>query len=372
MRVVIVGGGIAGLSTATGLVRNGATVDVIEASSGREGTRTGITLLGNALRALDQLGLADACVAVGDGFEDIHIADHTGTVLMSDKPPRTFRPDRPATLGISRAALHEVLTQGAASAGATVRYSTTVASIDQDDDGVDVTLSSGDTLRADLMVAADGTYSATRTTVFGSEIAPAYAGQGAWRVSYPRPADLDGMLLLRTPAGRAAGVIPTGADSCYAFVLETTTERTRIPDDRLHDLMAERLAEFPAPAIQKGAAGLRERVVTYRPFDILLVPAPWHRGRVLLIGDAAHSLTPQMTSGGGLALEDAAVLTRLVADGGTLPDVLDTFSALRYPRAKRVYDASLQICQWEQLASYDRSLMARLMGETHTFLAEAF
>jgi 2-polyprenyl-6-methoxyphenol hydroxylase-like FAD-dependent oxidoreductase len=102
------------------------------------------------------------------------------------------------------------------------------------------------------------------------------------------------------------------------------------------------------------------------------MPTPWHRGRVVLIGDAAHSLTPQMTSGGGLALEDAVVLSRLIASGRAIPDVLDEFSASRFPRVKQVYDASLQICRWEQMAEYDRSLMAKLMGETHAFLAGPF
>jgi 2-polyprenyl-6-methoxyphenol hydroxylase-like FAD-dependent oxidoreductase len=92
----------------------------------------------------------------------------------------------------------------------------------------------------------------------------------------------------------------------------------------------------------------------------------------VLIGDAAHSLTPQMTSGGGLALEDAVVLSRLVASGRSIPDVLDEFSATRYPRVKQVYDASLQICRWEQLPQYDRSLMSTLMGKTHAFLAGPF
>src|SRR6185312_15023765 len=86
--------------------------------------------------------------------------------------------------------------------------------------------------------------------------------------------------------------------------------------------------------------------LTYRPFDILLMPTPWHHGRVVLIGDAAHSLTPQMTSGGGLALEDAVVLSRLVASDRAIPEVLDEFSACRFPRVKQVYDASLQICRW--------------------------
>ena len=372
MRIVIIGAGIAGLSAAVGLAGQGIEVDVVEVNPAGDGTGAGITLLANALRALDELGVADPCLEIGHGFDTIDIADSAGNVLMSERPPRTFHPDRPAILGITRAALYAVLAKRAVESGATLRYEQTVTAIEQDRAGVDVSLSSGEHVRADLVVAADGTYSTTRASVFGTQHAPAYVGQGAWRLSFARSDDLDAMVLLRTATGRAAGVIPTGPDSCYVFVLETTAARARIPDEQLPVLMAERLAEFSAPILQAGAAAIGEHNVSYRPFDILLAPAPWHHGRVVLIGDAAHTLTPQMTSGGGLAIEDAAVLSRLVGSAEPIADILDAFSDQRYPRVKRVYDASLQISRWEQLASYDRSLMQQLMGETHAFLAGAF
>ena len=227
-------------------------------------------------------------------------------------------------------------------------------------------------LPADLVVAADGTYSSTRASVFGAEFAPEYVGQGAWRLTFPRPAELTGLVLMRNATGQAGGAIPLTDTSCYVFILENTPERVRMREEQLPELMLERLAAFSAPLMRTAAASIDEGTVTYRPFDILLMPAPWHRGRVVLIGDAAHSLTPQMTSGGGLALEDSVVLSRLIAAGGAIPDVLDEFSAARHPRVQRVYDASLQICRWEQLADYDRSLMQQLMGQTHGFLAGPF
>lgn len=372
MRVVVIGGGIAGLSAAIGLARQGIEVDVVEADSPKENTGAGITLLGNALRALGELDLADPCLEVGYGFDKIDIVDGDGNVMMSDHPPRTFRPDRPASFGILRSQLHAVLADGATRAGARLRYKTTVRSLVQDEDGVDVTLSTGEQLRADLVVAADGTYSVTRAAVFGTEFIPEYVGQGAWRITFPRPADLQGLVLMRNRTGQAGGAIPLSDESCYVFVLENTSERVRMSDDELPVLMAERLAAFSAPLMRAAAEALGEATVTYRPFDILLMPTPWHRGRVVLIGDAAHSLTPQMTSGGSLALEDSVVLSRLVATGRPLSDVLDEFGAVRYPRVAQVYDASLQICRWEQLADYDRSLMQQLMGQTHALMAGPF
>ena len=142
MRVVVIGAGIAGLSAAVGLARQGIDVDVIEADAPKERTGAGISLLGNALRALGELDLADPCLEAGYGFDTIDIVDGEGNVMISDRAPRSFRPDRPASFGILRAQLHAVLADGAARAGARLRYECTVTSIDQDDAGADVTLSS--------------------------------------------------------------------------------------------------------------------------------------------------------------------------------------------------------------------------------------
>lgn len=373
MRIVIVGGGIAGLSSAVGVARQGHEVDVIEAGSPTESTGAGISLLGNALRALGELGLADPCLDAGYGFDTIDIVDGAGNVMMSDAAPRTFRPDRPASFGILRPILHRVLADGATSAGARLRYETTVTDIVQDADGADVSLSTGEQVRADLVVAADGTYSDTRSMVLGDELRPEYVGMGGWRITFRRPDELRGLVLMRTATGQAGGAIPLSDEHCYVFILENAAERMRIADDELVPKAIERCSAFSAPLMRAAADALHAGAsVTYRPFDILLMPAPWHRGRVVLIGDAAHSLTPQMTSGGGLALEDSVVLSRLVGAGRPIPDVLDEFSAARFPRVQQVYDASLQICRWEQLADYDRSLMQQLMGQTHAFLAGAF
>ena len=129
------------------------------------------------------------------------------------------------------------------------------------------------------------------------------------------PKHLHGLVLMRNQAGQAAGAIPLSDELCYVFILENAAERVRMDDAKLPELMADRLHAFTAPLMRAAAEAIPDGNLTYRPFDIMLMPTPWHRGRVVLIGDAAHSLTPQMTSGGGLALEDAVVLSRLVANG---------------------------------------------------------
>jgi 2-polyprenyl-6-methoxyphenol hydroxylase-like FAD-dependent oxidoreductase len=82
--------------------------------------------------------------------------------------------------------------------------------------------------------------------------------------------------------------------------------------------------------------------------ETLLVPPPWYRGRVLLIGDAAHTTTPHHAQGAAMAVEDAVVLSELLQIGGDLEDVLEQFMERRWPRCKLVVEASVQVGEWEQ------------------------
>jgi 2-polyprenyl-6-methoxyphenol hydroxylase-like FAD-dependent oxidoreductase len=78
------------------------------------------------------------------------------------------------------------------------------------------------------------------------------------------------------------------------------------------------------------------------------MPSPWHRGRVLLIGDAVHTTTPHMAAGAGIAVEDSVVLAALLAAGGTVPAVLEAFMARRYERCRLVVENSFQLGEWEK------------------------
>src|SRR5690349_8057443 len=119
-----------------------------------------------------------------------------------------------------RPKLAEVLEGHALASGARIDYRTTVEDLEQDSSGVSYRLSTGETGRCDLLVAADGTYSKTRSRVFGSEYQPTYAGQGAWRFTVERPPEFDGLVLYKHRDGRAVGGLPLSDKLCYYFFLE--------------------------------------------------------------------------------------------------------------------------------------------------------
>lgn len=372
--VVIVGGGIGGLTLAVALRQAGIAARVIEKGDRSTRLGTGISLLGNALRALDRLGLADTCIEAGLGYDRVITRDATGAFVGEMRPPRTFRPDRPGAFGIMRPKLAETLETAAVAAGATIDFEITVTTMTQHADRVDLTLSTGETLSTDLVVAADGAYSATRSAIFGDAHVPAYCGQGGIRLTAERPADMDGLTFYRAADGAAVGAIPLSDTHCYYFVLENGTRHTRLDATQIAEIWKERMAPFTAPNLVASAETVNaDSPISYRPFDVLMVPRPWHKGRVVLIGDAAHSLSPQLTSGGGMAIEDAVVLAETLRDGSNALDALEAFEDRREPRVRPILETSLAICKIEQNPTPEGHQKGmELLGKGYQLLAEAF
>lgn len=363
-RVLIVGCGIGGATAAYALRRVGVDVHCIDIKPEASAAGSGICLLHNALRALDGLGLAEACRDTGYSFDKFRQFDSAGTLLDTNPAP--------LSCGIRRPKLASILEAAAEESGAVLDRGVTVVSLANRDDGVDVSFSNGREATYDLVIAADGAYSKLRQQVFGSSCDPWFAGQSVWRFNAPRPAQIDGFCLFRTPTGQCVGAFPTAPDSCYIFYLETSVNPLRIPEAEAHSLLRERLREFTAPAIRESLEQISgARQVIFRPLDITLVPAPWHRGRVVLLGDAAHAPTPQMTSGGGMAIEDAVVLAESIAATNSAKAALEAYSNRRFERCKTICDASLQLCRNEQQDSLgNKHKSAALLLQTYQYLGQ--
>lgn len=371
--VLIVGGGIAGLTLAYALQRNGIKARVIEAGKRSDRLGIGISLLSNALRALDRIELAETCFDKGIGFDGVTNRAADGAFLNETPMARQFRSDRPAACGILRKPLGDLLEAAAVGAGAAIDFSTTVARIEQDDDRVRATLSTGEVAEADVLVAADGVYSKTREAVFGAHLKPAYCGTGCWRHTAAASEQVKGITFYRTGSGPVLGAIPISPEHCYYFILENHAVSPFYPPEQLAGIFKERIAQFTAAPVARVRDALGPAsVVNYRPFDILMAPGPWHRGRVVLVGDAAHSLTPQLTSGGGMAIEDAVVLAELLSEHSDVREALETYSRRRYARVEPIFETTLAICRNEQLPQPDHTVSMGHLQRGYELLAEAF
>ena len=363
-RVLVVGCGIGGATLAYTLRRAGLEAHCIDIKSSTPTTGSGINLMHNTLRVLGAIGLAEQCLDSGFPFQAFKQHDAAGHLLMTNPAP--------SCCGIRRPELARILETAAESTGAVLERNLTVSDLVDRGDLVEVTLSDGRQQSYDLVVAADGAYSKLRERVFGLQHGAWFAGQSVWRFNAPRPSDVDAFCLYRSADGRRTiGAFPTSKESCYFFSLENSAEPLHLPNEQLKALLVERLAAFSAPSIQNSLAHVTDPTqVIFRPFHVTLVPAPWHRGRVVLVGDAAHSPTPQMTSGGGMAIEDAAVLTECLTQTASVPEALQAYSSRRFDRVKTVWEASLQLCKYEQESVPNPQRSAALLLQTYQYLGQ--
>lgn len=340
-RILIVGGGIGGLTLAAALGQRGMAADLVEIQSKPEVGGVGILQYGNALRALRSLGLFEACLAAGFQTDAYRYFDAAGEPLATLQLLRIADPDRPALNMLPRPDLQRILTDAAVSAGTRIRYGTTLARISHSSAGVEAQLSDGSSALYDLIVGADGIRSSVRGLIFGP-VAPRYSGQGCWRISLPRPRDLD-YQCMAMGVGVKAGLIPLNEDTMYMLVVTNEPGNPRMPAERLPALLRERMAGFGG-RIGELRDGIRDGdSILYVPIEEMILPPPWHLGRVLLIGDAAHASSPHIAQGAAMAVEDAVVLAELADSELAIPELLDAWMARRYERCKFVQDLSRQV-----------------------------
>jgi 2-polyprenyl-6-methoxyphenol hydroxylase-like FAD-dependent oxidoreductase len=347
--VLVIGAGLAGTAAAIGLADGSIGIDLIDVKSEVGAVGSGITMQGNGLRELRRLGVWDAVRAAGYPFDSLGLRapDPAGTLLAEIPDARTGGPDLPATLGLPRPALARIMADRATAAGAKLRLGTRVRSLSQDGGGVDVVFSDGSADRYDLVIGADGIRSATRSMI-GITDQPWPTGMGIFRAFGPRPASVTRTDLYYGGPSYIAGYCPTGENSLYAYIVEDARDRSALtPAERLAAMRS--LAEaYHGPWDEIRATLSDPGTVSYTLFEELVVPAPWSRGRVVLIGDAAHACPPTLAQGGSQALEDAAVLTELLLSQTAVDDELwSAFTARRFERAKTVVEASCQLGQWQ-------------------------
>src|ERR687889_733014 len=277
--VLIVGGGIAGLTAATHLARQGISVDVLELHDRPAGAA--ITIQNRAVDGLQEIGVLDGL---------------------------------------------------------------TVDALEQNQDSVTATLTDGSTRTYDLVVGADGVRSKTRGLVFGDEVVPRYSGTTMFRWIVPGVADVGPVGFYQS---KFALIVIARLRDCSVY-LATGRHYAEKPGflqpDQARAIVRENLESFTAPLMVELRKHLTdESFVVVNDYDWLLAPNPWHRGRVLLIGDAAHATTATLASGGGMAIEDGVVLGQEVAAGGSVDEVLGRFMKRRFERARLVVETSVEL-----------------------------
>ena len=345
MQVLVVGGGIGGLSAAIALRQCGVKVDVVEINPKWDVYGVGIIQPGNAIRALDALGLAEEAIAQGFAMKGSRFHDAQGNLLGEVPALDLLGPKYPPMNGITRPKLHAIFQDAVKASGADIRLGVTVDEVGEDGR---VAFSDGRRGEYDLVVGADGIQSSVRRLVFEGAPEPEYTGQIVWRYNVPRPDGLDTLDMFVGRNGKA-GFVPLSPDLMYILYIEVVpADEVKLPEDRLAEIFRERLAEFGGPVAEvRDEFILDPAKVVVRPVESLLVPPPWNRGRVVLVGDSAHATSPHVGQGGAMAIEDGVVLAEELTSGGDIESALGRYVDRRYPRCREIWEISRQIGTWE-------------------------
>lgn len=367
MRVLVVGGGITGSVAATAFAQRGAEVDLVEIVPEWKGTGHGITLQGNALRSFSLIGIWDRVRDIGFAFDRVRLSRADGSPIAELTAPRTGGKDLPATMGALRSSLQEVLSAAVHAAGVTVRLGLTVQDWTCDSSGADVAFTDGTRGRYDLVVGADGIRSRLRGQL-GITTTPRPTGMTIWRVLAERDQDMDCSELFYEGPRYKAGYSPISATTCYAYLLDEDIAR---PADRpAGAVLRERSAGYDGRW-----ARIREQItddtpVNHQRIESLLVPGPWFRDRVIIIGDAVHACPPLIAQGAAMCTEDAIVLAELATSGEPAEVALKEFMRRRIGRVTMVVENSLTLSDWEINPDTPGADPARIMAETLGALEE--
>ena len=369
-RILIVGGGFSGMSAAIDLRRRGAEVDLVEIDPGWRNYGAGISLGGATLRAFRQLGILDAFLREGHAADGVRLCLPHGPQVAEIPTPRIAGAGVPGGGAILRPVLARILADATRASGADIRLGCSFTRFDQDAEGVDVQFTDGQRRRYDLVIGADGLYSKVREALLPDAPKPRYSGQAVWRAVLPRPPEIETATMWMGPRVKP-GVNPVSKDEMYLFVTEPRPTNDHVEPSTFVPHLRALLEDFGAPTLQAIRAQLDSTSqIVFRPLEGLLVPRPWSRGRIVLIGDTVHATTPHLASGACIGVEDALVLAdELSRSTDDVPAALTAFEARRWERCRMVVENSARLGEIE-VAGGDKEEHGRIMHTSMAALAQ--
>ncbi len=360
-KVLVVGGGVGGMSAALSLAKRGFEVELIDKDPKWRAYGAGISVTGLSLRAFDDIGILDEVREHGFVGAGIRLRAVDGSIIREVDPPENPTPIQSGG-GIMRPVLHEILSRKVRDADIRVGLGIEPLRLSEGPGGTQVLLSDERSEEYQLVVIADGIYSSLRKTLMPEAPEPRFTGQGCWRIVADRPPEVDRTEMYLGGSVKL-GLNPVSRDKLYAFILEHVPENPWFAEEDMLPHVAKLLEPFGGhmPGIRASLGP--ESLVNYRPLEWFILPRPWHRGRAVLIGDAAHATTPHMASGAGLAAEDGLVLAEELSRTDDIEEALVAFGERRFERARMVVENSVRVGEIE-MAGGNQMDANRMLGDT--------
>ncbi len=376
-RILIAGAGIGGLTAACALRQAGFEVSVLERVPELRPVGAGITVQANAMLALRRLGLDGAVAAEGMALGLSQLRRNDGRVLASTSLTGLVRDLGAPSIALSRARLQRLLLE--ALGGGKLELGVAVEGFEDTDATVALRLADGRSMDGAALIGADGLRSAVRAQLHG-EVEPVYAGYTTWRGVAKDPGVVPpGYANEMWGRGLRVGFVGIGFGEVYWFAVSDAPPGGRDVPGRVRSDLLERFASFAEPVGQLIEATEEDAIVRT---DIADRPplSRWGAGRVTLLGDAAHPMTPNLGQGGCQAIEDAVVLAECLAAGTSIETGLRAYEDRRAARAQwfvaqshsmgRVAQASGRLSSWARNTAL--RLAPRRMLERQIISAQRF
>ncbi|GLY93893.1 FAD-dependent monooxygenase [Actinoplanes sp. NBRC 103695] len=339
MRAVVAGGGIVGLTSAIALHRRGIEAVIHEQAPAIRAAGAGLGLWANAVAVFDELGLGEQVRAIGRPAE-MYFRDHTGELIR----PSGFSEDDHRYLLVHRAKLNELLADAVGKDN--IRLNSRLVGYEETGAGVTAHFDDRTSVEADVLVGADGAYSAVRSLLLPGSDAVEHEGHHAWRSVVRPPAGVtidEGVIVLGENRTRG-GFVPTVDGTVYWLV-------NQFDVDSLRGTAKEQAAQRAGFLDTTGWNPVLPALIASTPDDqvlhnqIMLVPplSRWASPRVVLAGDAAHALSPHITAGASLGVEDALLLARLLASSDEVSAALAAYERDRIPHYRKVAELSQKV-----------------------------
>jgi 2-polyprenyl-6-methoxyphenol hydroxylase-like FAD-dependent oxidoreductase len=345
MKALIVGGGIGGLTVAIALQQVGVEVQLFERASVLRAAGAGLAVELNAMRVYQHLGLMDEIHRRGMPIDGLSLRSWQGETLanVSLKPLI-------AKLGITPAVLHRAELQTAlltAVGEGVVHLDAQVVKCQQDEAGVSLFLADGQQVHGDLLIGADGIHSVIRSQLFG-ERPLRFAGYTTWRGVVPYE-DKDQLYESWGPHGRRFGYASLRGGQVYWFTCVKTFQGSKVGRDAKKQALRNWFQHWHKPIEELIEATDEQTILCNDIYDLQPLPQ-WGKGRITLLGDAAHAMTPDLGQGASQAIEDALVLAQWVHHFQNVEDAILAYERRRIKRANRIMRQSRLagwVAQWE-------------------------